>query len=100
MKFKRRPFGGNVSAYRCIGVSAFAKRHQLRRDLLVTTGVSKSSLLPQTPIRGPADTLPQPATRFERNDVTIICETVHECTNLKMDIILGLGAPTRKNHPL
>jgi len=30
-----------------------------------------------TPIRRPADTLPQPAAYFERNDITIICETVH-----------------------
>ncbi len=29
-----------------------------------------------TPIRRPADTLPLPAAHFERNDVTIICETV------------------------
>ena len=28
---------GNVSAYRCVGVSAFAKHHQLRRDLLIRT---------------------------------------------------------------
>src|ERR1700730_7616248 len=27
--------GGNVSADRCVGVSAFTKHHQLRRDLLV-----------------------------------------------------------------
>jgi hypothetical protein len=31
---------------------------------------------PETPIRRPADTLPLPAAHFERNDVTIICETV------------------------
>jgi hypothetical protein len=49
----------NVSAYRCVGVSAFAKHHQLRRDLLVIT-VPKSSLTPpdaDTPIRRPAETL-------------------------------------------
>jgi hypothetical protein len=43
-----------------IGGSAFAKRHQLRRDLLVTIGVSKSSFTSadaDTPIRRPADTL-------------------------------------------
>ena len=65
--------------YRRVGVSAFANRHQLRRDLLVIIAVSKSGvaqiqrpglesrawcrlLLPQTPIRPirrPADTLPQ-----------------------------------------
>jgi hypothetical protein len=31
-----------------------------------------------TPTRRPADTLPQPAAHFERNDITIICETVHK----------------------
>jgi hypothetical protein len=62
------------------GVSAFAKHHQLRRDLLIIIAVPKSSLpSPEadTPIRRPADTLPQPAAHFERNDIAIICETVH-----------------------
>src|SRR5580704_15522024 len=70
-----------VSAYRRIGVSAFAKHHQLRRDLLIIIAVSKNSLTSpdaDTPIRRPADTLPQPAAHFERNDVIIICETVHQ----------------------
>jgi hypothetical protein len=42
-------------------VSAFAKHHQLRRDLLVIIAVSKSSLTSpdaDTPIRRPADTFP------------------------------------------
>ena len=52
--------------YRRIGVSAFAEHHQLRRELLVITAVSKAVLLPQTPIRQYADTLPQPA-HFQRN---------------------------------
>src|SRR5208283_5808672 len=30
-----------------------------------------SNSFPQTPIRRPADTLPQPAAHFERNDLTI-----------------------------
>jgi len=30
-----------------------------------------------TPIRRAADTLPQLAANFERNDIIIICETVH-----------------------
>jgi hypothetical protein len=59
--------GGNVWAYRGVGVSAFAKHHQLRRDLLVTIAVPKSSLTspdadPLT--RRPADPLtrdPRPA---------------------------------------
>src|ERR1700692_1364646 len=38
------PARGNVWAYRCVGVSAFAKHHQLRRDLLIIIAVSKSSL--------------------------------------------------------
>ena len=49
--------------YRRIGVSAFAKHHQLHRDLLVIIAVSKSSLTSpdgDTPIRRPADTVPQP----------------------------------------
>jgi hypothetical protein len=76
---ERPPARGNVSAYRCVGVSAFAKHHQLRRDLLVIIAVSKSSITSpdaDTPIRRPADTLPL-AAHFERNDITIICETVH-----------------------
>jgi hypothetical protein len=36
----RQPPG---ETYRRVGVSVFAKRHQLRRDILVTTGVSESS---------------------------------------------------------
>ena len=43
-------------------MSAFAKHHQLRRDLLIIIAVSKSSLTSpdaDTPIRRPADTLPQ-----------------------------------------
>jgi hypothetical protein len=47
--------------YRRVGVSAFAKHHQLRRDLPVIIAVSKSSLTSpdaDTPIRRPADTLP------------------------------------------
>jgi hypothetical protein len=35
---------GNVSACRRIGVSAFAKRHQFHRDLLIIIAVSKCSL--------------------------------------------------------
>ena len=33
---------------------------------------------PETPIRQHADTLPLPAAHFERHDVTIICDTVHQ----------------------
>jgi hypothetical protein len=43
--------------YRRVGVSAFAKRRQLCRDLLVITAVSKNGLAPpaaDTPIRRPA----------------------------------------------
>ena len=39
-----------VSAYRRIGVSAFAKHHQLRRDLLIIIAMSKKQSS-QTPIR-------------------------------------------------
>jgi hypothetical protein len=55
--------------YQRIGVSAFTKRHQLRRDLLVIVATSKSSLTSpdaDTPIRRPADTLPQPAAAHAR----------------------------------
>ena len=48
-----------LRAYRRIGVSAFAKRRQLSRDLLVITAVSKSGLAspdPDTPIRRSAHT--------------------------------------------
>ena len=51
------PKYGNVSAYRRIGVSAFAKHHQFRRDLLVIIAVSKSSRTSpnaHTPTRFPA----------------------------------------------
>jgi hypothetical protein len=47
---------------------------------MIIIAVSKSSLTSpdaDTPIRRPADTLPKPAAHFERNAVTIICETVH-----------------------
>jgi hypothetical protein len=78
----RLAYNGDVAAvetYRRISVSAFAKHHQLLRDLLVIIAVSKSSLTSpdaDTPIRRPADTLPL-AAHFERNDIPIICETVH-----------------------
>jgi len=39
-----------------IGGSAFAKRHQLRRNHLVVSAVSKSKLTSQTPTRRHADT--------------------------------------------
>jgi hypothetical protein len=55
--------------YRRVGVSAFAKHHQLSRDLLIIIAVSKSSLTSpdaDTLIRRPADTLPQPAAHFDR----------------------------------
>jgi hypothetical protein len=58
--------------YRRVGGSAFAKHHQLRRDLLAIIAVSENSLASPD-----ADPLPQPAAHFERNDITIICETVH-----------------------
>src|SRR5271165_7351806 len=35
---------GNVSAYRRVGVSAFTKHNQFRRDLLVNIAMSKISL--------------------------------------------------------
>jgi hypothetical protein len=65
---------------RRVGVSAFAKRHQIRRGLLVIIPTSKSSLTcpdADTPTRRYADTFPQSTAHFERNDITIICETVH-----------------------
>ena len=66
--------------YRRVGVSAFAKRHQLRRDLLVISAVSKSSLTSpdaDTPIRRPADTLPLPTAHFDRNKIPAISGTGH-----------------------
>ncbi len=55
---------GSVSADRRIGVSAFAKHHQLRRDLLVIIAVSQDA---DTPTRRHADPLPQPPAHFQRN---------------------------------
>jgi hypothetical protein len=52
------PARGNVWAYRCVDVSAFAKHHELRRDLLIIIAVSKSSLT--SPDADP----PDPPTRF------------------------------------
>jgi hypothetical protein len=49
--------------YRRVGVSAFAKRRQLLRDLLVIIAVPKSSLTfpdADTPTRRHADTFPPP----------------------------------------
>jgi len=66
--------------YGRIGVSAFAKHHQLRRDLLIIIAVPKSSLISpdaDTPIRPPADTLPQPAAHFDRNKIPAISGTGH-----------------------
>ena len=42
---------------------------------------------PGTPIRQYADTLPLPAAHFEPNDVTIICETVHQGLFAEMESI-------------
>jgi hypothetical protein len=68
----RLAYNGDVVAFKMgrrlvkrVGGSAFAKHHQLRRDLLIVVAVSKSGLTSpdaDTPIRRPADTLPQPAT--------------------------------------
>src|SRR5580704_16213762 len=61
-KRRLQPLG---ETYRCVGVSACAKHHQLRRDLLVIIAVPKSSLTfpdADTPIRRHADTLPQRCT--------------------------------------
>jgi hypothetical protein len=56
--------------YRRIGVSAFAKHHQLRRDLLVLQPRRKAVLLPRTPIRQHAD----PPTRSPSTAVLFIPE--------------------------
>ena len=67
--------------YGRIGVSAFAKHHQLRRDLLIIIAVSKSSLTSpdaDTSIRRYADTLPQPAAHFDHNNIPVISGTGHE----------------------
>ena len=66
--------------YRCVGVSAFAKHHQLRRDLLIIIALSRSGLTSpdaDTPIRRPADTLPLPAAHFDRNKIPRISGTGH-----------------------
>ena len=56
--------------YRRIGVSAFAKHHQLRRDFLIIIAVSEKqqSYFPRPRY---ADHAPR-RTHFERNDITII----------------------------
>src|SRR5580692_9394359 len=54
ISFSQPPASGNVSACRCVGVSALKKHHQLRGDLRVLIAVSKSSLTSpdaDTPIR-------------------------------------------------
>jgi hypothetical protein len=48
---ERSAAGGNVSAGRRVGVWAFAKSYQLRGDFLVNIAMSKSSFIPQTPLR-------------------------------------------------
>jgi hypothetical protein len=63
-----------------IAVSAFAKRDQLGRDLLVTIGVSKSSFTSagaDTQIHRPADTLTWPTAHFDRNEMHGISMTGH-----------------------
>jgi hypothetical protein len=66
MVHRKARAGRNVPAGRRIGVSAFAKLHQLRRDLLVTIGTSKSSFASQdadTPTRRHAGTFPEAPSR-------------------------------------
>ena len=41
------PAGSQLETYRRIGVSAFAKHHQLRRDLLVIIRAEKQSYFPR-----------------------------------------------------
>jgi hypothetical protein len=66
-----------VSAYRCVGV---CKASSTPSRPLINVTVSKITLTSadaDTPTRRPADTIPQPTAHFERNDITIKCETVH-----------------------
>ena len=44
ISFSQPPASGNVSADRCVGVSALIKHHQLRGDLRVLIAVSNRSL--------------------------------------------------------
>ena len=88
MKFKRRPLGGNVSAYRRIGVCKASSTSS--RPPSHYRRVEKQSPSPD------ADTLPQLAAHFERNDGTIICETVHECTKLENGYYFRPDALTRQ----
>jgi len=58
--------------YGRIGVSAFAKHLQLRRDLLIIVAVPKSSLTSLD--AGPP---PQPTAHFDRNNMPAISGTGH-----------------------
>ena len=61
--------------YGRIGVSAFAKHLQLRRDLLIIIAVPKSSL---TSLDADSPTrLPQPTAHFGRNNMPAISGTGH-----------------------
>ena len=64
-----------VSAYRRVGVCKASSTPSRPPDHY--SDVEKA-VFPDadTPIRRSADTFPPPA-HFERNDITIICETVH-----------------------
>jgi len=70
--------------YRRIGVSACRRLQsainfvETSRSIVATSKSSLASPDADTPIRRPADTLPRPTAHFERNDTTIICETVHK----------------------
>jgi hypothetical protein len=62
---------GNVSACRRVGVSACRRLQSVINFVENSWSLQpcrKAILLPQTPIRRPADTLPQPTTHFEHNE--------------------------------
>jgi hypothetical protein len=67
-----------VSAYRCVGVCKASSTPSRPPGIIAVPKSSLTSPDADTPTRRPADTLPQPAAHFERNDITIICETVHK----------------------
>jgi hypothetical protein len=66
-----------VSAYRCVGVCKASSTPSRPLIIVAVSKITLTSAGADTPTRRPADTIPQPTAHFERNDITIICETVH-----------------------
>jgi hypothetical protein len=73
--------------YRRVGVWACAKSYQLRGDFLVNIAMSKSSFIPQTPLRRHADTPTRFPSRRPILNATTSSLYARRCTSVLTTIV-------------